>query len=194
MSYTRFSELEPGRMLHLDLVDVTGSLGLAINAYSLTRNSDNALRALIGVGFVVWSLNNWLLGAYSAAALCLVAATRQGVAVLVARKDPGIYRHVWFGVFMAAVVGSSLATWKGWGTAYACLSSTLSTIAMFYLAGPHLRLTVAAAYALWALTTWYAGSTWGVVANLMLTSTAFYAFLKLRRESKRNALAASAVN
>lgn len=167
----------------INLVDATGVLGLGINAYSLTRKSDNSLRALIGVGFVVWSLNNWLLAAYSAAALCLVAATRQAVAVHVAKTGLERSRHAWFAVFMAAVVGSSLATWNGMGTVFACLSSTLSTIAMFYMTGPRLRLTVAVAYALWALTTWYAGSTWGVAANLMLTATATFAFLKLRREA-----------
>jgi hypothetical protein len=162
-------------------VHATGILGLAINAYSLTRASDHLLRAFIGVGFVVWSLNNWLLGATSAAALCLVAASRQAVAVKVAQRSAARERHAWFALFMTAVVGSTIATWHGMGTVFAAASSTLSTIAMFYMGGALLRLTVAMAYALWTLTTWYAGSSWGVVANVMLTATAVYAYFQLRR-------------
>lgn len=166
----------------VDFVTLTGVLGLGINAFSLTRKSDHALRALIGLGFVVWALNNWLLAAHTQAVLCLVAASRQAVAVLVARHSNALQvRGAWFAFFMVIVAGSSLLTWNGWGTAYAALSSTLSTVAMFYLSGARLRLTVAAAYALWALTTYCAGSAWGVAANVMLTATALHAYYRLKR-------------
>ncbi|MDO8416485.1 MAG: YgjV family protein [Agitococcus sp.] len=173
------------------LINITGVIGLLINVYSLTRRSDQALRGIIGVGFGVWMVNNLLLAAYSAAALCGVAMTRQAVAVYVVEKVRVRSKVALCLFFVLLVLGFSAYTWQGWGTVFACVSSLFSTVAMFFFKGARLRLTVAFAYALWGCATICYQAWWALGANVLLTTAAFWGYWQLARPVERDAPLAS---
>jgi hypothetical protein len=173
-------------------INVTGVIGLLLNIYSLTRRSDQSLRGIIGIGFGVWMVNNLLLSANSAAALCGVAMTRQAVAVYLVERVSQRTKFWLCALFVGLVTGFSFFTWQGWGTVFACLSSLFSTVAMFFFSGARLRITVAFAYALWAGATICYQAWWALAANILLTAAAFWGYWQLKQREISQELATSA--
>ena len=164
-------------------INITGATGLLVNADSLTRKSDTLLRSLIGLGFAFWTVNNVLLGAWTAAALCGVAMTRQIVASWLPYDTSMRLKSMLCIGFLSVILGLTLWTWNSWGSVLACISSFLSTVAMFYFSGARLRATVGFAYLFWcAATIWYHAE-WAFVSNVLLTLAAFWGYFQLRKVS-----------
>ena len=165
-------------------IALTGLAGICINVYSLTQNSDRYLRALIGAGFVMWAINNTMLHAYSAAILCAIAVGRQIIASVMPDEIGATTRAALCAFFVTAILGASLWTQNGLGTAFACTSALLSTVAMFYLHGPRLRFTLGIAYVFWCATTLCFHAWYGLASNIVLAIAAFHAFYRLQRHQQ----------
>jgi hypothetical protein len=155
------------------LVHATGACALALNVFALVHRCERKLRLQYGLAGVVWALDNLLLGAHTAAALSLVSAgrTATSAATLSAAQRT---RLIVFLAFIAVTLGVSGLTWQGWASALLALASLLSTVAMFYLQGWRLRLTMLLVSALWMHHAWSYGSWPQMIANGLTAAAALY--------------------
>ena len=169
----RVPSRSPAFMTSDFLVHAAGVSALAINVVAMARTCEKALRFQSALAGVAWALNNFLLGAYTAAALSLVSAGRTTTSAAVLDRAAHI-RRVAFIVFAALTLGVSAVTWNSQSTLSITVASLLSTYAMFYLTGPALRWSMLVGSALWMDHAWSHGSWEQMAANALTALAALY--------------------
>jgi hypothetical protein len=155
------------------LIHVTGIFALALNVLALVRTSETSLRIQSGVAGVVWSLNNFLLGSPTAAALSLVSAGRTASSAATLGSAPSL-RYAAFFCFTIVTLGVSVATWHGLSSVMLLAASIVSTYAMFYLRERKLRCSLLVVSALWMYNAWVFGSWEQMAANVATAAAALY--------------------
>jgi hypothetical protein len=143
---------------------------LAINVVAMARTCEKSLRIQSAIAGLAWALNNFLLGAYTAAALSLVSAGRTTTSVAVLSSAAHLRRAV-FIAFASLTLGVAAATWDRQSSLLITVASLLSTYAMFYLTGPSLRWSMLLVSVLWMDHAWSHGS-WEQVAGNAITGLA----------------------
>jgi hypothetical protein len=151
------------------LVHATGVGALAINVVAMARTCEKSLRIQSAIAGLAWALNNFLLGAYTAAALSLVSAGRTTTSVAVLRCAAQPRRAAFIG-FASLTLGVAAATWDS-RSLLITVAALLSTYAMFYMTGASLRWSMLVVSALWMDHAWSHGS-WEQVAGNALTGLA----------------------
>jgi hypothetical protein len=116
----------------------TGGVALALTLSGLVHRDDQALRWRTGLAAVLWACHNAALGAETAAAVNLLTVARQGTSVFLS-DHPAASRRIACGSFIVLASVSAAFTWEGSPSAAVLMASVLSTYAMFYLHGRHLR-------------------------------------------------------
>lgn len=135
--------------LPLDLlIHASGLFALMFNIKGLVRPCDRTLRRSTGLAAALWSLNNLLLGAHTAAALSVVTVGRQ-ISADAVQQAPHAKRRLACLGFMALMLAIAAVTWHGPITLVTTAGSMLATYAMFYMRGIRLRLAMVAVSALW---------------------------------------------
>jgi hypothetical protein len=155
------------------LIHATGVCALALNVAALVRSCEKALRLQSGLSGAIWALNNFLLGAHTAAALSLVSAGRTATSAATLRATDPV-RHAACATFMALTLAITAFTWHGWPSALLLVASLLSTFAMFYLRATSLRLTMLPVSALWMVNAWLFDSWEQMLANGVTALAAIY--------------------
>ena len=161
------------------LINASGLTALAVNASGLARSSDAALRTKTGIASALWALNNFFMGAYSAAALSALTVGRQATASAVHGTSERA-RRVGCTVFLLLTLVTGALTWQGPQTVFTTLGSSLSTYAMFYLRGARLRWVMMLVSCLWMYNAWAYHSLWQAAANLMACGAAAFGAWRTR--------------
>lgn len=146
---------------------------LAINVVAMIRTCEKSLRIQSAVAGLAWALNNFLLGAYTAAALSLVSAGRTTTSLALLRGAAHWRRIVFIG-FATLTLGIAAATWDSRSSLPITAAALLSTYAMFYLTGASLRWSMLVVSALWMEHAWSHGSWEQVACNAMTALAALY--------------------
>ena len=134
-------------MLNSFLVHATGLAALGLNLRGVLTRHDRRLRATTGVAALLWALNNFLIGAETAAVLSIIAAGRQAGSVAAERR-PRI--QAWTcAAFIALNIAAGIVTWDGWPSVEIVAASVAVTYAMFFLSGVKLRLVMLVSAILW---------------------------------------------
>jgi hypothetical protein len=162
------------------LIHATGVCALALNVLALVHPCERALRIQSGLAGVIWALNNLLLGAHTAAALSLVSAGRTASSVVTLNVHESTRRAVFAG-FLVLTLLMGAATWHGWPSVLMVLASVLSTVAVFYLRGRALRLTMLLVSALWMHNAWLYDSWEQMAANVLTAAAALVGARRVER-------------
>jgi hypothetical protein len=162
------------------LIHATGVCALAFNVVALVHPCERALRMQSGLAGVLWTLNNLLLGAHTAAALSLVSAGRTATSAVTLSAHESIRRTAFAG-FLALTLLMGALTWQGWSSAVMVLASVLSTFAVFYLRGRALRLAMLLVSALWMHNAWLYDSWEQMAANLLTAAAALVGAWRVER-------------
>jgi hypothetical protein len=162
------------------LIDASGLTALAINASGLARTSDASLRTKTGVASALWALNNFFMGAYSAAALSALTVGRQATASAVHGASDRV-RDVSCAVFLLLTCATGALTWQGPSTLFTTLGSSLATYAMFYWRAARLRVAMVLVSVLWMYNAWAYHSWWQAAANLMACGAALFGAWRTRQ-------------
>ncbi|VTU45462.1 YgjV family protein [Variovorax sp. PBL-E5] len=164
------------------LIDATGIVALSLNVRGLVGASDKSLRRSTGIASAIWAVNNFLLGAHTAAALSMVSVGRQASAEAVQDRTSRT-RLLAFAAVIAITLTASILTWNGWATLCTGAGSLVGTWAMFYLRGMHLRLAMVLVASLWMYNAWAYNSWWQMIANLASGGAASYGAWRARQMS-----------
>jgi len=159
------------------LIHATGLIALYLNIRGLVRPCDRTLRQTTGVAAFLWALNNFLLGAYAAAALSLVSAGRQ-VSATAVQSSTQRKRMLACGGFMLLSLAVGVFTWHGPTTMFTLGAVLLTTYAMFYMHGSRLRMSMLLVSMLWMVNAFAFDSLEQMAANL---ATAVAAVIGARR-------------
>ena len=146
------------------LIHATGLVALSLNVRALAGSSDRSLRTSTGIASAIWALNNFLLGAHTAAALSVISVGRQVSAEAVQERSQRTRLIAFIAVVLITLVASAL-TWGGWTTICTGAGSLVGTWAMFYLRGTALRLAMVLVAALWMCNALAYNSLWQMIAN-----------------------------
>jgi len=155
------------------LINGSGLAVLALNVSGLVHTSDRSLRTKTGLASALWAANNFLMGAYSAAALSALTVGRQASASAVQERSRTIRRWT-CALFMVLTLATGLLTWQGYATLPSIAGSMLATYAMFNLFGARLRWSMVGVSTLWMYNAWAYHSWWQAVANLLISFAAIY--------------------
>ena len=161
-------------------IHATGICALALNVVALVRTCEKALRIQSGLAGAIWALNNLLLGAHTAAALSLLSAGRTASSAITLNTHDHIRRVVFVG-FLLLTLAIGALTWQGWASALMVAASVLSTVAMFYLRGRTMRLSMLLVSALWMYNAWLYDSWEQMAANLLTAAAALYGARRVER-------------
>ena len=153
------------------LIHATGLCALALNVAALLHRCERTLRIRSGISGIAWALNNLLLGAHTAAALSLVSAGRTALSALTLEAEAHARRTAFIG-FIALTFAVGAATWQGWPSAFIVGASMVSTVALFYLRGARLRVSMLLVSALWMYHAWVHGSWEQMAANVATAAAA----------------------
>jgi hypothetical protein len=162
------------------LIHATGVCALALNVVALAHPCERALRVQSGLAGVIWTLNNLLLGAHTAAALSLVSAGRTATSAVTLSAHENIRRAAFAGFLVLTLLMGAL-TWQGWPSALMVLASVLSTFAVFYLRGRALRLAMLLVSALWMHNAWLYDSWEQMAANVLTAAAALVGARRVER-------------
>jgi len=144
----------------------------------MARTCEKSLRVQSAMAGLAWALNNFLLGAYTAAALSIASAGRTTTSLAVLRAAAP-WRLAAFIVFASLTVGVAVATWDSQSSLLITIASLLSTYAMFYMTGPALRWSMLVVCALWMDHAWSHGSWEQVASNAISGLAALYGAWRL---------------
>lgn len=161
------------------LIHATGLVALTLNVRGLVGASDKSLRRSTGIASAIWAVNNFLIGAHTAAALSMVSVGRQASAEAVQHRTKRT-RLAAFLALVALTLVVSAFTWNGWATVCTGAGSLVATWAMFYLGGMRLRMAMVLVASLWMYNAWAYNSWWQMVANLASGGAALYGAWRAR--------------
>ena len=166
--------------MHSELIiHATGVAALAINLRGLAQKSDRSLQKSGAWSSALWALNSTLLGAHSAAAMCLLSVGRQATAASIDRQASRAKALVCTAFLLATVIVSIL-TWNGPASASTTAASLLATWAMFYLAGARLRAALAVVAVLWIHHGIVYAAWWQLASTLLSLSMATFGAWRTR--------------
>jgi hypothetical protein len=153
-------------MLSQHLIDATGFLALLLSVIALLRPSEHALVKLSGWSSALWTVNNLLIGASTAAALSALSVGRQaGASVL--RDRAGLARVTAFAGLVVATLTLAALTWTGLESAFPLAGSLTATYAMFHLRGAGLRLALVLVNVLWMVNAVAYDAWWQITSNVL---------------------------
>jgi hypothetical protein len=162
--------------MEFDYVRASGLVALATTLLALTAPGDTRMLRLLTLSAVLWSLNNFLLGAFTACALSLLSAARTTVSLTL--KDRGLHMRLpaCLGFCAGAGVVTAL-TWCGAVSLLPMAGALASTTGNFFLTGVPLRLALGASNLLWLASALHFRA-WEQVASLAasLLATAYGAW------------------
>jgi hypothetical protein len=164
------------------LIHASGLCALVLNVAALLRTCERSLRLQSGIAGLVWALNNFLLGAHTAAALSLLSAGRTASSAATLRCGQRLRFSV-FAAFAGLTLVIGAVTWDGWPSVLLAIASLLSTFAMFYLRGRSLRWSMLLVSALWMHHAWSHGSWEQMAANLVTAAAALYGAWRVERST-----------
>lgn len=153
-------------MLSQHLIDATGLFALLLSVIALVRPSEQALVKLSGWSSALWTINNLLLGAATAAALSALSVVRQAGASAL-RDRAGRARTLMVAGLVLAALGIAAATWRGVDSIFPLAGSLTATYAMFHLRGARLRLALVLVNAFWMVSGIAYEAWWQVAANTL---------------------------
>lgn len=118
-----------------------GFAGIIINAIIFQQKSKHGLLQWKLTTDIVWTMHYILAGAYSGAAICLIAVSR-GIIFLCREKHAWARSKAWLALFLAAALISPIVTWRGPFSLLPVLASVLCVV-NYWIANPRLaRLLV----------------------------------------------------
>ena len=159
---------------------------LVINVVAMASTCEKSLRVQSAMAGLVWALNNFLLGAYTAAALSLVSASRTTTSAVVLRSAARVRRTAFLG-FVGLTLAVAAMTWDSRSSLLIPVAALLSTYAMFYLRGPSLRWSMLVVSALWMDHAWSHGSWEQIAGNALPGLAAVYGVCRVRDAEKPGA-------
>ena len=157
----------------------TGIAALGLSLNGLVNRNDSALRRTSSAASLLWTCNNLLLGATSAAAMSALSATRTTAADMVHRSAAHA-RHWTCAAFILIALLASAITWEGWPTLLTASASVAVSFGVFYLGGVQLRLVMLASALLWSYNAWLTHSPEQIAANSLGVAAAMYGVWKTR--------------
>lgn len=155
------------------LVHATGLAALAFNIRALVGSNDRSLRSTTAWASGLWAMNNFLIGAHSAAALSVLGIGRQASASAVQERAQHLKLTV-CALFLVVTLVAGALTWNGAVTVFTTTGSLLTTYAMFFMRGVGLRLAMVGVATLWMYNAWAYDSWWQMLANLASGGAAAY--------------------
>jgi hypothetical protein len=147
------------------LIHASGLIALVLNIQGLVRPCDRTLRKTTGIAAFLWALNNFLLGAHTAAALSAVSVGRQ-VSATAVQSSTELKRRLACGGFMALSLLVGAWTWHGPTTIFTVSAVLIATYAMFHLHGFALRMSMLLVSVLWMANAFAFDSLEQMAANL----------------------------
>ena len=168
------------------LVHATGMSALVINVVAMASTCEKSLRVQSAMAGLVWALNNFLLGAYTAAALSLVSASRTTTSAVVLRSAAQVRRTAFLS-FAGLTLAVAAMTWDSRSSLLITVAALLSTYAMFYMRGLSLRLSMLVVSALWMDHAWSHGSWEQIAGNALPGLAALYGVWRVRDAEKPGA-------
>ncbi|MEO6747229.1 MAG: YgjV family protein [Caldimonas sp.] len=169
------------------LVHATGVSALVINVVAMASTCEKSLRVQSAMAGLVWALNNFLLGAYTAAALSLVSASRTTTSAVVLRSAAQVRRTAFIS-FAGLTLCVAAVTWDSRSSLLITIAALLSTYAMFYLRGASLRWSMLVVSALWMDHAWSHGSWEQIAGNALPGLAALYGVWRVRDSEPRGRL------
>ncbi len=158
----------------------TGIAALGLSLNGLVNRCDRTLRRTNSAASVLWTLNNLLLGATSAAAMSALSATRTTAADLVHRRGDNI-RHWACAAFILTALMASAITWQGWPTLLTASASVAVSFGVFYLKGAQLRFVMLVSAVLWSYNAWLMHSPEQIMGNSLGIAAATYGVWRTRK-------------
>ncbi|SPE27222.1 membrane hypothetical protein [Burkholderiales bacterium] len=167
------------------LAHATGIAALGLSLNGLVNRCDHTLRRTNSVASLLWTLNNLLLGATSAAAMSALSATRTTAADLVHRRGERA-RHWACAAFVLIALAASALTWQGWPTLLTASASVAVSFGVFYLAGAQLRFVMLVSALLWSYNAWLIHSPEQIMGNSLGIAAASYGVWRTRKTAKQD--------
>lgn len=161
------------------LAHATGIAALGLSLNGLANRNDETLRRTSSAASLLWTCNNLLLGATSAAAMSALSATRTTAADLLQRRAAHA-RHWTCAAFVLVALIASVITWEGWPTLLTASASVAVSFGVFYLGGVRLRLVMLASALLWSYNAWLMHSPEQITGNCLGVAAAMYGVWKTR--------------
>ena len=158
------------------LVDGLGILGILTTIMVYQQKTQKRLLIWKMITDVIWILHYWVLGAYSAIAITVVAILRSIVLLNVHQK--WAQSKAWLYIFLGASLALSLIAWQNAYSALMLLSSFLCIIA-YWLKKPMLtRLLSIPAASSSLIYNYVFHSREGVLSNIFSISSAIVGFFR----------------
>jgi len=161
------------------LAHATGIAALGLSLNGLINRNDQTLRRNSSAASLLWTCNNLLLGATSAAAMSALSATRTTAADLVQRRAAHA-RHWTCAAFVLVALAASVLTWQGWPTILTASASVAVSFGVFYLAGAQLRFVMLVSALLWTYNAWLFHSPEQITGNSLGIAAAVYGVWRTR--------------
>jgi inner membrane protein len=164
------------------LAHATGIAALGLSVNGMVNRCDHTLRRTTSVASLLWTLNNLLLGATSAAAMSALSATRTTAADLVHQRGEHA-RHWACATFILVALAASALTWQGWPTLLTASASVAVSFGVFYLAGAQLRFVMLVSALLWSYNAWLIHSPEQIMGNSLGIAAAGYGVWRTRKSA-----------
>jgi len=161
------------------LAHATGIAALGLSLNGLVHRNDGVLRRTSSAASLLWTCNNLLLGATSAAAMSALSATRTTAADLVHRRGAPT-RHWACAAFILGALIASAITWQGWPTLLTASASVAVSFGVFYLGGARLRFVMLLSALLWTYNAWLFHSPEQITGNSLGIAAAMYGVWRTR--------------
>lgn len=166
------------------LVRLTGLVALFLNIGGLLVASDVRLKFLLTAGSVFWGLQNWLLGAYTAAAVTSVSVVRQATSVKLHYRTFKV-RGLAALFFAVLTLSAGLLVWQGWADVFSLCAALTGTVATFLFSGWRLRLALLLATVFW-VASGVAYSAWEqALSGCISASAALLGFYRSTRKEQQ---------
>ncbi len=135
-------------MLNL-IAQVAGILGTTMIFFSFTaRKRPHILLGKLTAD-VLWMTHYFLIGAYSGAALNILAIGRESV--FYNKEKAWASSRFWLCLILALTVGSCVLTWEGWLSLLPMVGSSLAVVSYWCTNPLHIRLLALPAQILWLI-------------------------------------------
>jgi len=161
------------------LAHATGIAALGLSLNGLVNRNDGVLRRTSSAASLLWTCNNLLLGATSAAAMSALSATRTTAADLVHRRGAHTRRWACAAFILSALIASAI-TWQGWPTLLTASASVAVSFGVFYLGGAQLRFVMLLSALLWTYNAWLFHSPEQITGNSLGIAAAMYGVWRTR--------------
>ena len=169
------------------LVDGLGILGILTNIIIYQQKTRKRLLIWKLISDMIWIMHYWLLGAYSAIAISVVAILRS--IVFLNEEHKWAQSKYWLLVFLAATVALSLLAWQN---AYSALMLTASVLCIvaYWLSRPFMTRLLSIPSAVLSLIYNYVyHSREGMLSSMIIITSSIVGIIRhdIRKEGARKA-------